>query len=111
MNCSSTINKEITTDTIIELNSNATVGLVQSECIGEPKIDRLYETCDKCTYMVEQLVDVKFPLTLSTKANVNRCGIICDSTCQRKKYCRRNCLNIRKCCLIIIACCFGIRVR
>lgn len=111
MNCSSVINKRLPTDTIIELIPEAEVGEVESHCIGKPKIEECCDSCGKCTYMVEQLVDVRFPITLSTNANVKRCGVVCESSCPPKKCCKNNCFNMRRCCFLIIACCFGLRLR
>ncbi len=62
----------------VTVESDAKIGEVHASCVGQPTFEQCAEmTCD-CTYMVSQMICVKFPMTISATASAKPAGIICE---------------------------------
>jgi hypothetical protein len=80
MNNAAFINKNCCIDTKIGVTPDITIGDVQSFCVGKPRLERNTNCKKECSYMVNQMLCVRFPLNFSAKATVISSG--CSKNCK-----------------------------
>lgn len=121
MNNTAIINEKCCINTKIGVTPDINVGEVKSYCVGKPRFEKHVDCKDECSYMVNQMLCVRFPLTFSARAtartkgcNTNKCNPCHNSIknhAQRNMQCRRNrnmmCLLF---CFLPICCRIGFRV-
>jgi len=79
MECPSIVNQKVCIEAKVTVEPEAKVGNVFAYCVGKPKFEEWGRglPCD-CTYMVSQMLCVRFPLTISATASAKPAGIICN---------------------------------
>lgn len=78
MECPTIVQKTVCVEAKVTVTPNAEIGDVESFCVGGPRIDACPVKSSPCTYMVNQLLCVRFPLTISADAMAKPTGIVCD---------------------------------
>ncbi len=78
MDCPSVVSQKVCVEASVTVEPEAKVGEVHACCVGRPA----FEECPKkpssgCTYMVSQMLCVRFPITISATASVRPEGIVC----------------------------------
>jgi hypothetical protein len=77
MECPSTVSQKVCVEAKVTVEPKAQVGDVQACCVGKPQFEECGSKSQGCTYMVSQMVCVRFPLTISATASVKPAGIVC----------------------------------
>ena len=96
MECSTTVNKTICVEADLQVSADAQVGAVESRCVGRPKVGPVHSYGDKNAFMVNQLLNVRFPVIFTTTATANRTGFSCDvpgSTSESKPHNGLQCMQ------------------
>jgi hypothetical protein len=77
MECPPIVNQKVCVEAKVTVEPEAKVGDVHACCVDRPK----FEECEKgpcgCTYMVSQMICVRFPLTISAAASARPAGMVC----------------------------------
>jgi hypothetical protein len=78
MDCESLIDKHICVEAKVTVIPEAEIGRIESHCVGLPEIEEC--CCDDrpCTFMVSQMICIRFPLAFSVTAKA-RPAIVCDT--------------------------------
>lgn len=77
MDCPSTVSQEVCVKAKVEVEPEAKIGYVHACCVGRPHFEKCCRKSDDCTYMVSQMLCVRFPLTISATATAKPAGIVC----------------------------------
>ena len=65
------INEDIETDTSVIVTPDIEIGNVETRCVGKGKITKCCNYCNQPTYMIDQLLRVRFPISFSVTASAN----------------------------------------
>lgn len=74
MECPAIVHDTVCVEANVMLEPDVKVGETRWCFVGKPKI----ELCNGCTYMVSQMLCVRFPLKFSVEASANPAGISCN---------------------------------
>ncbi len=77
MECSSIVRQDVCVEARVTVEPEADTGDVQACCVGKPWLEKCGAGPCGCTYMVSQMVCLKFPLTISARAAATPAGIVC----------------------------------
>ncbi len=78
MECGSLIDKHICVEARITVFPGAEIGEIESCCVGPPEIEECCCDCHPCTFMVSQMICIRFPLSFSVTAEAKP-GIVCGT--------------------------------
>ena len=78
MECPTMINQTVCVEAKIRLSPEARIGDVEVCCCDEPHIEPCCADASGCTYMVDQLLHVRFPLSFSACVIAKPAGIVCN---------------------------------
>lgn len=77
--CTKTAQQYADISTSVSLNSTATLGKIETECLGEPSICCEETNCDNtCKITIIQKVSIKIPISYKIDACIDEDGISCD---------------------------------
>ena len=83
MDCSTNVKKLVRIEADVTVIPDAKIGKVESMCMGEPCLEPC--SSDPCTYMISQMMCVRFPLTFGATVAARPMGIECNGQCQRNR--------------------------
>lgn len=86
MECPTTVNQKVCIEAKVTVEPEAKVGDVCACCVGKPQFEECGKNLHGCTYMVSQMVCVRFPLTISATASVKPAGIVCGQPTVKPSY-------------------------
>lgn len=116
MSIQCSINENIETDTNVIVTPNIEIGNVKTRCVGKGKITKCCNSCNQPTYMIDQLLHVRFPISYSATASANIQQVSCcdpENDCKQEfpshqppacRRCNRNHGLRRVCCCFIFLC-------
>ena len=77
MECPSIVSQKVCVEAKVTIAPDVKMGDVHACCVGEPQFEECRKNPCGCTYMVSQMMCVRFPLTLSATAKAKPVGIVC----------------------------------
>ncbi len=77
MDCPSIVNQKVCVEAKVTVNPEAEVGDVHAYCVGKPHFEECGKKSCGCTYMVSQMLCVRFSLAISANASAKPAGIVC----------------------------------
>lgn len=122
MECPTTINSTVSIDARVTVTPDVEVGDIETCYVGKPHIDKCRLNAEQNSYMVNQMLCIRYPLTFSTSASAATtgasCGALDHQTCEEEEICsnshrnsnRRGNINCRRflCCLLTVFC--GVKI-
>lgn len=77
MECPSIVSQKVCVEAKVTVEPEAKIGDVHACCVGKPQFEECRKKSHGCTYMVSQMLCVRFPLTISAAASAKPAGIVC----------------------------------
>lgn len=72
----------------VEVNPNAVIGEIQTECCGRPSVNcRENSTRRNCEITIEQKIRIRIPIRYSATAKVGEVSIDCSGACECDSEC------------------------
>lgn len=86
MECPSIVNQKVCVEAKVTVEPEAEIGDVHACCVGKPRFEKCGKKSHGCTYMVSQMLCVRFPLTISATASAKPEGIVCGKPTIKTSY-------------------------
>lgn len=77
MECPSMVHQKVCIEAKVTVEPETKIGDVHACCVGMPRFEKCGKGPSACTYMVSQMLCVRFPLTISAAASAEPAGIAC----------------------------------
>ncbi len=86
MECPSIVNQKVCIEAKVTVEPEAEIGDVHACCVGKPQLEECCKKSRGCTYMVSQMLCVRFPLTISATVSAKPAGIVCGNPTIKPSY-------------------------